>query len=158
VAPQATYRVGPSDFFTPGDLASDADKLDSQIKAFDIAIDGNYQIPNDLWDSWMGFYAEWKGFFSETFKGNGFLGNLGVALNDSNRDELIAFERRFESFADAMAPFGGKLPDGARTRPSTGSGDSFSKHLEGLGLPSLPTLAAVGAVIVAGVVVWKVFK
>lgn len=152
----ATYRIGPSDFFSPSDLAADADTLDRQMKAFDLAIDGNDAIPQSLWEAWLAFYAEWTGFKHDNF--GGFFTNLATAANDSNRDALIAYERRFESIAADIRPYGGQLPEVARVRPSTGSGDSVSKHLEGLGLPSLPTLAALGGVIVAAIVLWKVLK
>lgn len=151
------YRVGPSDFFTPGDLDADARALNDQVVALDNSLDGNRVPPTDWFDAWNVWQNKWKFFFKETF-GGGFFGDLFAALNDSNRDELVSWEKQFETWASQAAGYGSELAAGARIEPRVKSGDSLDNHLEGLGLPSLNTLALLAAVIGGGYAAWKVLK
>jgi len=150
-----TYRVGRSDFFTPGDLQADADTLDRQVRALDATTDGNMAIPKSLWDSWFAFAGEWDDFYKQHFADNGFFGQLATAFNDSNRDALVSMETRFESYADQLAKYGAALPDGARTGPSSGSGDSLDNQIKSLGLPSLTTIGLVVGIAAGGYFLWK---
>jgi hypothetical protein len=154
----AVYRVGRSDFFTPGDLAADADTVDAQVTALDVSLDGNEQAPQDWWDNWNAFVADWRGFYSKNFKGNGFFGNLVEALNDSNRDQLVAYETRLDTWASQAAGYGAGLPDGARTSVSSGSGDSLNNHLSNLGLPSVGGLTVLVVVGVIAIFAWRFVK
>lgn len=154
----ATYRVGRSDFFTPADLADDATTLNAQIEQLDTLLDGNTAAPQAWFDSWGSFVAQWKGFYNRTFAGNGFFGNLFTALNDSNRDELVSYEDRFDTWAKDAQQYGGGLPEGNRTTVSQGSGDSIDNQLKKLGLPSLGTVAIVLVALTAAVIAWKAVK
>jgi hypothetical protein len=153
--PAGTYRVGPSDFFTAADLASDAKALDDQIKALDHLLE-DVATPTEWFDAWNVYYAKWWAFFKDHF--GGWFDNWVTAFNDSNRDELVSFEQQFETWAAQAAEYNAKLQDGARVGPRTRSGDSLDNHLAGLGLPSLNTLALVAGVLVGGVVLWKAVK
>jgi len=151
----ATYTVGPSDFFTPGDLQGDADLLNSQVTGLDNALNGNEAAPQDWFDGWTAFQASWLKFYSSTF--GGFLTDVMAALNDGNRDTLISFENQFATWATQATSYGAGLP-GPTIAPSTGSGDSIAKQLaplEGL-LPSGTTLVIIVLVLIALVVAWKV--
>lgn len=154
--PVGTYRVGPSDFFTPDDLATDAKTLDAQIKALDALLQDAPAAPEAWFDSWNVFYAKWWAFFKDHF--GGWFNNFVTAFNDSNRDELVSFEQQFETWASQAAGYGAQLQDGARVGPRTKSGDSLDNHLAGLGLPSLNTLALVVGVVAGAVVLWKAVK
>ncbi len=92
----ATYRIGPNDYFTPSDLQADADTLASQVAALD-AVWSN--VPggklNDVDDSWIVFTSQWNAFYRNVF-GGGSIGDFLAALNNSNRDQLIQFEQRFD--------------------------------------------------------------
>jgi hypothetical protein len=154
----AVYRVGRSDFFLPGDLAADAATLDGQVTALDNALDGNEAAPTEWWDQWNAFVADWRGFFGRHWKDNGFFGNLGEALNDSNRDQLVAYEDRFDKWASEAKDYGAGLPAGARTSVSTGSGDSLDSHLSSLGLPSVGSLTGLILVGLAAFLAWRFVK
>ena len=154
----AVYRVGRSDLFSPGDLAADAQTLDGQVTALDAALDGNEQAPTEWWDQWNAFVADWRGFFKANWKDNGFLGNLVEALNDSNRDALVAYEDRFDTWASQAAGYGAGLPDGARTTVSSGSGDSLGNQLHNLGLPSVGGLTILVVVGVIAIFAWRFVK
>lgn len=154
MAAAGTYRVGRSDFFTPGDLKADADALNAQVHALDDALQAPSSAPDSWFDSWNGWYAGWWSFYKSTFEG-GYLSNLAAALNDSNRDELVSHEQQFETWAKQAADYGVQLPDGGRTAPSSGSGDSLSNHLAGLGLPSLQTIGILIGIAVGVYFLWK---
>jgi hypothetical protein len=154
----AVYRVGRSDFFTPGDLEADASTLDAQVTQLDNALDGNEQAPSDWWDGWNSFVAQWRGFYGQTFKGKGFFGSLLSALNDSNRDELVSFETRFDTWNSQAANYSAALPAGSHTGVSEGSGDSLSNHLKDLGLPSVGGLTLLIAVALGAYLAWRAFK
>ncbi len=150
----ATYRVGRSDFFTPGDLKSDADALNAQVHALDDALQTNTAAPAAWFDSWNAWYAGWWSFYKADFEG-GYLSNLLTALNDSNRDELVAHEEQFETWRTQAAEYGTSLPDGGHTAPSAGSGDSLRNHLADLGLPSLQTIGILVTIAVGAYILWK---
>lgn len=151
------YRVGPSDFFTPGDLNSDADTLNAQVVALDHSLDGNMRPPTDWFDAWNVWLARWKAFYNKTFGGGAF-SDFFAALNDSNRDELVSWEKQFETWYSQAQGYGSALADGARVEPREKSGDSLDNHLDKLGLPSLNTLALLAAVIGGGYAAYKVLK
>jgi hypothetical protein len=145
----ATYRIGPSDFFTPGDLAADADTLNEQIHALDDALNGNEAAPQDWWDRFQAFMATWKKFYSSTF--GSYFADVLASLNDGNRDQLISFENQFAAWAQQAAGYGAGLP-GPTIAPSDGSGDTLAKQISkevGGILPSGVTLVLLVLVIVA---------
>lgn len=152
----AVYRVGRSDFFSPGDLQADAETLNRQILTTDNLLEDDHAVPTAEFDAWNGFYAEWLHFFKDHFVG--YFDTLLSSLNDSNRDQLVAMEERFEAFMTTFEGYGFGLPEGSRTKPSSGSGDSLDNHIKGLGLPSLGTVGIVAGIIVSGIVIWKVVK
>jgi len=134
----ATYRIGPSDFFTPGDLAADARTLNGQINALD---DANWDsIPDDLFQAWNGFLSEWRTFYSASF--GGFFTNLSTALNDGNRDQLIQFETRFATFAAQYQGASGKALPGGVVNVSTGAKDNFGSQLLNQLQPLIPNFDA----------------
>lgn len=151
------YRVGPSDFFTPGDLDADARTLNDQVVALDASLDGNLVPPTDWFDAWNVWETRFKAFYRKTF-GGGAISDFFAALNDSNRDELVSWEKQFETWAAQAAGYGSELAAGARVEPRVKSGDSIDNHLEGLGLPSLNTLALIAAVGGGLWAAYKVFK
>jgi hypothetical protein len=132
----ATYRVGPSDFFTPGDLASDASTLNDQVTALDAQVEGNDQIDSTALDQWTAFLGTWKAFYASEF--GGFFTNLFTALNDANRDQLIQYETTFGNFATQFASAGAQLAGGV-VAPSSGSKDTLGAQAaaQTAGLPSL---------------------
>jgi hypothetical protein len=154
----ATYRIGPSDFFLPGDLKADAELLNSQVDALDASIDP-LQASDTFRDGWEVFRRRWKDFFDDHF--GGYLSSVWASLNNSNRDELISFERQFVSWS-TEAKQQGIDPPGPTIEPSTGTADTFGAHLnqqiKDAGLPDLSTLLIGAAIIVGLVVAWKVSK
>jgi len=151
----ATYRIGPSDFFTPGDLQADAATLDAQVTTLDAEIEGSEAASPAFVDQWNVWTQQWKAFRDEHF--DGWFSSLFSALNDSNRDDLIRFEMQFSSFAKRAASFGADVV--APVDPSTGSKDTLGHHIgdQAAGLPSISTGAivtvAVAAIVV--IVVWR---
>lgn len=152
----ATYRIGPSDFFTPGDLRADASTLDGQVQALDKVISvGN--VPPDFSDTWLSWLNSWNAFRSDHF--DGFFSGFFSALNDSNRDELISFERQFQQWRSQTAGFG-QTPPGPDIEPSEGAGDTFGKHVANQ-LGGLPSASSFTWLLVAGAVVlllWRFAK
>lgn len=148
-----TYRIGPSDTFTPGDLKADADTLQSQIEALDTFVEGNDALDPAFVEQWVSFQGQWAAFYSDEFSG-GFFSSLLTAINDGNRDQLISYENQFLALYKAAQPSGANLPN--VIAPSTGSGDSL-KNL----LPQLPSAAGVTGVllgvaaVVVVLVVWR---
>lgn len=157
----ATYRVGPSDFFTPGDLAADANTLNDQITALDAQVEGNEQIAESDLDQWTAFLANWKAFYASEF--GGFFTNLLTALNDANRDQLIQDETTFGNFATQFASAGATVAGGV-VAPSTGSKDTIGAQVDQQlhDLPGLPTVSGTTKIIIALALVvalvffWKV--
>lgn len=156
----ATYRIGPSDFFTPGDLAADAKTVDDQVGELDRQIEGNDQVDQTLVDQWTVFHQEWTAFYAAQF--GGFFTNLFTALNDSNRDQLIQEETKLAAFAAQFQAAGVAQLAAGVVQPSTGSGDTLGKQAAnqldtgGSGLAS-KTLWIVGGLI-ALVLVWRLVK
>ena len=149
------YLIGPSDFFTGGDLAADAKTLDGQVDELDTQIEGNEAIDQTLVDQWTAFHAEWKGFFADEF--GGFFRNLFTALNDSNRDQLIQYETTFNNFYAELQKYNVGLSGGA-VAPSSGSGDTLgaqaAEQLGGASGVATKTIVIVVLVIVA-LLIWK---
>jgi hypothetical protein len=143
----AQYRIGPSDTFTPGDLAADADTLDGQISVLDLASDGNEGVTEQLfttWDLWKLKFRAWK---ADNF--GGFLSDLTTALNDSNRDQLVAYENEFVNFAQQFQAAGVQIP-GSIVQPSSGSQDGLWNHLKNaLGVSTGELVLALVGIVVA---------
>lgn len=132
MAEAPTYRIGPSDFFNSADLAADARVLNGQINGLD---DANWdRPPQDLFDAWNAFKAEWRKFYSSTFDGTF---NFS-AWNNSNRDQLIQYEQRFAAFAAQYQQASGHTLPGAVVAPSSGTKDSFGDHIRNQLQPLIP--------------------
>jgi hypothetical protein len=149
----ATYRIGPSDFFTPGDLSADADTLNGQVTDLDGQVEGNESIDQASMDQWTAWLATWKAFYSSEF--GGFFRNLFTALNDANRDQLIQFETTFGNFATQFSAAGASIAGGV-VAPSTGSKDTVGDQLNdqlkdapNIGLSASTKLLIAGVLIVA---------
>lgn len=155
-AATATYRIGPSDFFTPGDLKADADTLDGQVTDLDQQIEGNEGVDTTESDQWTAWLARWKAFYSSEF--GGFFTNLLTALNDGNRDQLIQFEKDFSNFATTFATQGAQLAGGV-VQPSTGSGDTIgaqaSQQVKDLPTGVFPSSTSI--IIILGLIVAALF-
>lgn len=126
-AAAATYRIGPSDFFTPGDLKADADTLNGQVEDLDNQIEGNESVDSTEVEQWVAFQGRWGAFYTSNF--GGFFSSLLTSLNDANRDQLIQYEKDFGNFAAAFAPSGVALAGGL-VQPSTGSKDTIGDQLK----------------------------
>lgn len=142
-----TYRIGPSDVFTPGDLKADADTLNAQVGELDAQIEGNEAIDQTLVDQWTAFHQAWTSFYSSQF--GGFFTNLLTALNDSNRDQLIQYEQTFANFAQELQQQDNLQIAGGVVQPSSGSGDTLGKQIANqLGGPNAPVSGLATKVIV----------
>jgi hypothetical protein len=157
MAAAATYRIGRSDFFLPADIKADADALNAQVHELDNALQSNTAAPVAWFDTWNAWYAGWWAFYRSTFDG-GYISNLLAAINDSNRDELVAHEEQFEIWRQQAAEYGTPLSEGSHTAPSSGSGDSLKNHLADLGLPSVQTIGILVGIIVGLYVLWRAAK
>ena len=152
----ATYRIGPSDFFTPGDLQADAATLDAQVEVLDDEIESGGAPPGFV-DQWTVWVQQWRAFRDDHF--GGWVSSFFSALNDSNRDDLIRFETQFSSFSKRAASFGADVV--APVDPSTGSKDTLGEHLrdqaEGAtGLfPSTGAIVAMAVGAIAVILVWR---
>ncbi len=148
----ATYRIGPSDFFTPGDLTADANTVQAQVDVLNLLLNGNESVPSDFTDQWQAFESHWTGFFADHF--GGFFSTWFSAFNDSNRDELISFENQLQSFQSQAKGFGADIID--EVEPSSGSGDTLGKQLgaQFAGFPT-GTLVTFAVVAIVAFIVWK---
>lgn len=148
---KATYRVGPSDFFTPGDLSADADTLEGQVSALDRQIEGNEGASVEFSDQWTAFLTSWRAFYNAHF--GGFFSTFFSALNDSNRDDLIRYENQLGAFEAQAQGFGASLV--APVDPSTGSKDTIGDQLAAQGLPGVSSFVLIAAAVVVVLLVWK---
>lgn len=149
----ATYRIGPSDFFLPGDLAADAATVDGQITELDELLD-DAGAPAEFADQWLYFHNAWSGFYSDHF--GGFFSNLVSALNNSNRDDLIRYENQLAAFQAQARTFGAEQV--APVAPSTGTKDTLGDHLNAQGLPSAVSLTVLLVAVALLIVLWKASK
>jgi len=152
-----TYRVGPSDFFTPGDLEADGATLDAQVATLDAELEGNERIPQSFADQWTLWKARWAIFYDDHF--SGFFSAFLSSFNNSNRDDLIRYENQFAEFERKARELGAEVV--APVQPSTGTKDTFGDHLReqldeapSLG-PSVTTIVVVVVAVVLAIVVWK---
>lgn len=154
------YRIGPSDFFTGGDLAADAATLDGQVDELDTQIEGNDQVNQNLADQWTAWHAQWKAFKDDHF--GGFFSNLLSAFNDSNRDQLIQFETQFANFAAQFQQQGLAGIAAGVVQPSAGSGDTLGAQAAAQLGPGAGGLATKGIVIlvlvIVAIFVWREVK
>lgn len=152
----ATYRIGPSDTFTPGDLKADADTLNGQVTDLDNQIEGNENLDASDVEQWVAWQGKWAAFHFQNFGGT--VTNLVTALNDGNRDQLIQFEKDFANFATTFAGEGITLAGGV-VQPSTGSGDTLGaqikNELAGAGV-STSSAIIILVLVVAVLLLWKV--
>ncbi len=151
-APQ--YIIGSTGLFTSDDLATDAKTLDGQIQTLDNA---DWSAPpQDLFDAWFAFVAEWRGWYSSTFD----YVLIGPAWNDANRDQLIQFEQRFASFAGRYQLASGNTLPVDVIAPGTGPKDSLADLLAKSLKPLIPSITAgqiwlvLGAVAAVGIAVY----
>lgn len=151
----ATYRIGPSDFFTPGDLTADANTVQAQVDVLHQLVNGNESVPPDFSDQWQAFETHWKGFYADHF--GGFFSSWFSAFNDANRDELISYENQLQAFQAQAQGFGANIID--EVGPSSGSGDTLGRQagaqLAGFPLPSLSTVVVLAVVAIVAFVLWK---
>jgi len=142
----ATYRIGPSDFFTSADLLADAKTLNGQVNGLN---NQNWDRPSqELFDAFQAFLSEWRAFYSDTFGG---LFNFS-AFNNSNRDQLIQFEQRFATFAEQYESQSGQRLPGGVVAPSEGTKDSFGNHLKNQLQPLIPEFDINTVLVVVGLV------
>jgi hypothetical protein len=149
----ATYRIGPSDFFSSADLEADAKTLSGQVAALD---NEDWTAPaEDTFDSWWAFLSEWKTWYTDTFVNNW----IGAGWNDSNRDQLIQYERRFLSFADLWQKQTGRQIGFPLVQVSSGSGDTLGAHLRDQLNPASPSFSwmAAAVALVVALIVWREF-
>lgn len=119
----ATYRIGPSDTFTSGDLEADAATLDRQMTLLD---DQPMEaVSDEFFDGWNAFRAEWKKFYADVFL-NSF---WGAGWNNGNRDQLVQFENRFATWSAQYTTESNRSLPGGVIAPSTGTKDTFGDHL-----------------------------
>jgi hypothetical protein len=152
----ATYRIGPTDFFTGADLQADAQTLESQVEALDGQVNGNTAPSPDLVTSWVLFEAQWEAWYNSTFVGAGNIKNFLTALNDGNRDQLIQYEQRFADLASQFAG-AGVTSAGVDVSVSSGAGDTVSSlisQLDAAAKKLLPFGLGLGAFIVIALAVW----
>lgn len=160
MATAAQYRVGPSDFFTPGDLEADGDTLNNQVSILDNILSGDQagKVTQDYWDQFQLWLSSWKSFYSSNL--SSYLGAAEASLNDGNRDQLISFETQFGDWANQAKSQGVTLP-GSIIVPSTGAKDNLLDQLKNAaGLNNISTgwvLAAL-VLIAAIVIVPRVLK
>lgn len=141
----SSYRIGPSDFFTPGDLLADAATLNDQVNRLN---DQNWDKPSEgLYDAFQAFLSEWRRFYSSM--------GFWSALNNGNRDELIQMETRFGVFvAKYQEESGMQIPD--VVAPSTGTKDGLGDQLRNQLQPLIPSvnMTYVLIAIILGALVW----
>lgn len=154
----ATYLIGPSDTFTPGDLKQDADTLNGQVEDLDGQTEGNENLDPTSVSQWVAWQGKWAAFYANDFGGT--VTNLLTALDDSNRDQLIQYEKDFANFATTFSSAGIALAGGV-VQPSTGAGDTLgaqiAQQLGGLGgaLPSSTTVIVVLVLVVVALFIFK---
>lgn len=142
------YRIGPSDFFLPGDLQADARTLNDAVNRLD---DADWTLTNQaLFDAWTSYIPEWRGFYTGNFLG--WTDAFFASLNDSSRDQLVQFETRFSDFvAQYQQQTGIGLPD--VVNPSTGAKDTLADHLKNQLGPLIPSWNSGTVLLVAGLLV-----
>lgn len=151
------YRIGPSDFFTGGDLEADASTLDAQVATLDAELEGNESIGQDFQDQWTVWKASWAIFYDDHF--GGFFSSFVSALNNSNRDDLIRYENQFSEFERSARELGSIVL--APVVPSTGTQDTFGDHIKDQIdkapsiLPAASSVVVIVVAIVIAIVVWK---
>jgi hypothetical protein len=149
----ATYRIGPSDFFLPGDLAADANTVDLQVTALDAELTALDGVPVAFHDAWTAYEGQWRAFYADHF--GGFFSNFLSALNNSNRDDLIRYENQLATFQDQAKAFGADTI--APVTPSEGTQDTISAHL-GKQLPDLKSVSGIVVLVAAAIVLILVWK
>jgi hypothetical protein len=152
----ATYRIGPSDFFTPGDLRADADTLNAQVGRIDAQVTGSEAVSPDFLDGWTAYISRWKAFYEDHW--GGLFSSWLSAVNDANRDQLIAFEREAGAWATRAAQEGARIVDPIYA-PSTGAQDTLGAHVgaQTAGLPSFDFSGA-GLLVIALIAAYFVWK
>ena len=144
-----SYRIGPSDFFTPSDLLADANTLNDQINRLN---DQNWDKPSQgLYDGFQAFLSEWRKFYSDM--------GFWSALNNGNRDQLVQMETRFGVFVSKYEQESGvEVPD--VVSPSSGTQDGLGQQLRNQLQPLLPAvnMTYVIIAIILGAIVYFVGK
>lgn len=156
----ATYRIGPNDFFTGGDLKADATTLNSQVSALSRVIQDIPQdqdpLGSDLETSWASFESMWDSYFQNTYADASAFDNFLTALNDGNRDQLIQYENRFADLAEKIKAKG--IDSAAvNVAVSLGAPDTVTHLIADIDAAAkklLPFGLGLGAFLVIAFVVW----
>lgn len=156
----ATYRIGPADHFTGGDLKGDAVTLNSQVQATDDVIgnvpQGDNRLSEGLFQAWATFTAIWNPYFADTYQNSSGFDNFLTALNDGNRDQLVQFENRFADLYQQFKSAGITSP-AVDVAVSLGAPDTVTALIASIDAAArrlLPFGLGLGAFLVLAVVVW----
>jgi len=154
----ADYRLGPTGLYTPGDLHADADTLHDQVLALDDALSAHGGRLSPTGIGFLQFENEWNQFYANNF--GGFFQDLVTAANDGNRDQLIQFEQRFQTFASDLSQEGVSIPGGVIQTPAGDGGifggvKALAKKLEDDVGGAFKWIIIGAAVLIAGYVAFK---
>lgn len=156
----ATYRIGPDDFFTGGDLQADAKTLNSQVQGLDRVVsdvpNGDPRLTDDMFASWAGFTSIWNSYYQMNWATSGDIANFFAALNDGNRDQLIQLEERFADLA-ARLKAAGIDSAAVNVAVSLGAPDTVTRLLADLDSAAkklLPFGLGLGAFLMLALAVW----
>jgi hypothetical protein len=160
----ATYRIGPDDFFTGGDLRADAYTLNSMVQAVEQVVGDvpahDPRLSEDLFTAWAMFTAQWNPSFAADWDNAGSASTFLLALNDGNRDQLIQFESRFADIYSKLKAAGIESSY-VNVELSTGAPDTAKRLVEhfqsvakSLGLGSLGWVAGMLVLAMVGLVVY----
>jgi hypothetical protein len=114
------------------------------------------KVGQQFFDGWIRFPPEWRRFYADVFLDS----ILGAGWNNANRDQLIQFETRFETWVSQWENETGlKFPGGA-IAPSTGTKATLGNHVADQFIAFEAVLSSykwwfIGAGIVVGAVLFR---
>lgn len=146
-AAPTTYNTG--FFSSPADLLQAAKLANQTVTAIDGAVtaatnSGQGSVPDNWSTSWLSFKATWAGFYAANFVGQ----NITEEWFTSDLEgQLLTFQGKIATYGQQAQGYGLTIPGGVPQVQNNSLPDWF---------PSFGNIAAVGLIVLATIVAWKV--
>jgi hypothetical protein len=140
----AEYNTG--FFSSPADLTNAANLANATVQSIDSVASSTTSAPATWATQWAAFKALWDTFYTNSFTA-GELHVYRLWLTSDLEGQLVEFEAQIATWGAQAQQYGATVPGGVPQVQSNALPDWF---------PSAGTVVAVGIIVLATIVAWKV--
>jgi hypothetical protein len=144
MATTAEYNTG--FFSSPADLKTAADLANQTVASIDSVVSQATSAPTGWAAQWAAFKTLWTTFYTNNFSSTAKV--IEGWLTSDLEGQLVEFQGSIATWGAQAAQYGATVPGGVPTPQTNNLPDWF---------PSAGTAITIGIIVLATVVVWKVF-